>query len=165
MAQRIVKGEAPEGLRGKKILSLDLASLLAGSKFRGEFEERIKKLLKELTEKDDYILFIDELHTIIGAGKAEGTVDAGGGGGGALARGELRCIGATTPPNTAATLKKMPPWNAAFNKSPSPNPRQKTPRILRGLREKYEAHHGVRISDPAIVAAVELSNRYISERF
>ena len=166
LAQRIVKGEAPEGLRGKKILSLDLASLLAGSKFRGEFEERIKKLLKELTEKDDYILFIDELHTIIGAGKAEGTVDAANMLKPALARGELRCIGATTPAEYRRHIEKDAALERRFQQVAIAEPATKdTTAILRGLREKYEAHHGVRISDPAIVAAVELSNRYISERF
>ena len=166
LAQRIVKGEAPEGLRGKKILSLDLASLLAGAKFRGEFEERIKKLLKELTEKDDYILFIDELHTIIGAGKAEGTVDAANMLKPALARGELRCIGATTPAEYRRHIEKDAALERRFQQVTIAEPSTKDAiAILRGLREKYEAHHGVRISDPAIVAAVELSNRYVSERF
>ena len=151
---------------GKKILSLDLASLLAGSKFRGEFEERIKKLLKELTEKDDYILFIDELHTFIGAGKAEGTVDAANMLKPALARGELRCIGATTPAEYRRHIEKDAALERRFQQVAIAEPATKdTTAILRGLREKYEAHHGVRISDPAIVAAVELSNRYISERF
>ena len=166
LAQRIVKGETPEGLVNKKILSLDLASLLAGAKYRGEFEERLKKLLKELTKDDNYILFIDELHTIVGAGKAEGAVDAANMLKPALARGELRCIGATTLTEYRRYIEKDAALERRFQQVLIAEPTTSDAiAILRGLHEKYEDHHGVRISDPAIIAAVELSNRYISDRF
>ena len=167
LAQRIVNDEVPETLKGKKVLVLDLAALLAGAKYRGEFEERLKAVLKELAmDPGRYILFLDELHTLVGAGKAEGAMDAGNMLKPALARGELHLIGATTLDEYRKYVEKDAALERRFQKVLVDEPSvESTIAILRGLQEKYELHHGVDITDPAIVAAAELSHRYITDRF
>lgn len=167
LAQRIVNGEVPDSLIGKKVLSLDMASLLAGAKYRGEFEERLKSVLKELAlDEGQTIVFIDEIHTMVGAGKAEGAMDAGNMLKPALARGELHCLGATTLDEYRKYIEKDAALERRFQKVLVDEPTlEATIAILRGLKEKYELHHGVEITDPAIVAAAELSHRYITDRF
>ncbi len=167
LAQRIVNNEVPDSLKGKKVLSLDMAALLAGAKYRGDFEERLKAVLKELSQDEGQtIVFIDEIHTMVGAGKAEGAMDAGNMLKPALARGELHCVGATTLDEYRKYVEKDAALERRFQKVMVDEPSvEATIAILRGLQEKYELHHGVEITDPAIVAAAELSHRYITDRF
>jgi len=167
LAQRIINGDVPESLKDKKLISLDMGSLLAGAKFRGEFEDRLKAVLKEVQESNGQtIMFLDELHTIVGAGAAEGAVDASNMLKPALARGELRCIGATTLNEFRKYIEKDAALERRFQPVMVNEPTiEDTISILRGLKERYEVHHGVRIKDSAIVSAATLSNRYISDRF
>ncbi|MEJ5897763.1 ATP-dependent chaperone ClpB [Aquabacterium sp. G14] len=167
LAQRIVAGEVPDSLKNKRVLVLDMALLLAGAKYRGDFEERLKGVLKEVAKDEGQtIMFIDEIHTMVGAGKADGAMDAGNMLKPALARGELHCIGATTLDEYRKYIEKDAALERRFQKILVGEPTvEATIAILRGLQEKYEVHHGVDITDPAIVAAAELSNRYITDRF
>lgn len=167
LAQRIVRGDVPEGLKDKKLFALDMGALLAGAKYRGEFEERLKAVLDEVKKSDGQIvLFIDELHTIVGAGKTEGSMDAGNMLKPMLARGELHCIGATTLDEYRQYVEKDPALERRFQPVMVDEPTvEDTISILRGLKERYEVYHGVKITDSALVSAATLSDRYISERF
>ncbi len=167
LALRIVRGDVPEGLKERRIVALDMGALIAGAKYRGEFEERLKAVLKEVQESSgDIILFIDELHTVVGAGKAEGAMDAGNLLKPMLARGELHCIGATTLDEYRKHIEKDAALERRFQPVlVEPPSVEDTISILRGLRERYEVHHGVRIKDAALVAAAVFSDRYITDRF
>ncbi len=167
LARRIVAGDVPESLKNRRLLSLDIGGLVAGAKYRGEFEDRLKAVLKEITESSgEIILFIDELHTIVGAGAAEGAADAANMLKPALARGELRCVGATTLDEYRKHIEKDAALARRFQPVYVGEPSaESTIAILRGLKERYEVHHGVRIQDSALVAAAELSHRYIADRF
>ncbi|WP_430424397.1 ATP-dependent chaperone ClpB [Phenylobacterium sp.] len=167
LALRIVNGDVPEGLKDRKLLSLDMGALIAGAKYRGEFEERLKAVLNEVTAAEgSIILFIDEMHTLVGAGKSDGAMDASNLLKPALARGELHCVGATTLDEYRKHVEKDAALARRFQPVMVDEPTvEDTISILRGLKEKYEVHHGVRISDSAIVAAATLSNRYITDRF
>ena len=167
LAQRIVRGDVPEGLKDKTVFSLDMGSLLAGAKYRGEFEERLKAVLNEIRESEGRILlFIDELHTIVGTGKAEGAIDAGNMLKPMLARGELHCLGATTLDEYRQYIEKDAALERRFQPVLVEQPTvEDTISILRGLKERFEVHHGVRIQDNSLVAAATLSHRYIADRF
>jgi ATP-dependent Clp protease ATP-binding subunit ClpB len=166
LAQRIVRGDVPEALKNRRVVSLDMGSLVAGAKYRGEFVERLKAVLKEIQESDDIILFIDELHTVVGAGAAEGAMDASNMLKPMLARGELHLIGATTLDEARKHIEKDAALERRFQPVFVGEPSvEDTISILRGLKERYETHHGVRITDSAIIAAATLSDRYISDRF
>src|SRR5467141_4186717 len=167
LAQRIVTGDVPEGLRNKRLVAVDIGAMVAGSKYRGEFEDRLKAVLKEITESAGQIIcFIDELHTLVGAGAAEGAVDAANMLKPALARGELRCVGATTLDEYRKHIEKDPALERRFQPVMVREPSvEDTIAILRGLKDKYEVHHKVKIKDAALVAAAVLSHRYIADRF
>jgi ATP-dependent Clp protease ATP-binding subunit ClpB len=167
LAHRIVRADVPEGLRDKMLYALDMGALVAGAKYRGEFEERLKAVLQEIKASEGQILlFIDELHTIVGAGKAEGAIDAGNMLKPMLARGELHCIGATTLDEYRKYIEKDKALERRFQPVLVEEPTvEDTISILRGLKERYEVHHGVKIQDGALVASAVLSNRYVSDRF
>ncbi len=166
LAEKIVAGDVPEGLKGKRVVSVDMASMVAGAKYRGDFEERIKKMLGEVQKAKDVILFIDEIHTIVGAGSAEGAVDAANILKPLLARGEIQLVGATTLKEYRKFIEKDAALERRFSQVVVQEPsEEESLQILQGLRDKYEAHHNVKISDEAIKACVELSSRYINDRF
>lgn len=166
LAQRIVEGNIPEILKSKRVISLDLTSMIAGAKYRGEFEERLKKTMEEIVKDKDIIIFIDEIHTIIGAGGAEGAIDASNILKPALARGEIQCIGATTIDEYRKYIEKDSALERRFQPINVGEPsKEETLEILKGLRDKYEAHHRVEITDEALKASVNLSDRYITDRF
>ena len=166
LAQRITNGDVPELLKNKQIYTLDLAALVAGSKYRGEFEERLKKVMKEITQRGDIILFIDELHNLVGAGAAEGAIDAASILKPALARGELQTVGATTLDEYRKYLERDSALERRFQKITVDQPSlEECVQILKGLRDRYEAHHKVNITDEALEASAELADRYISDRF
>lgn len=166
LAQKIVNGDVPESLIGKRIVSLDLGALIAGTKYRGQFEERLKIVMKEITHSDNVILFVDELHTLIGAGAAEGSVDASSMLKPALSRGEIQCIGATTPDEYRKYIEKDGAMERRFQPIyVQPPTVENTIKILQGLKSRYEAHHRVKISEESIEAAAKLSDRYITDRY
>ncbi|UCF86563.1 MAG: ATP-dependent Clp protease ATP-binding subunit, partial [Nitrospiraceae bacterium] len=166
LAQKIVAEDVPENLLNKRIVSLDLGSLIAGTKYRGQFEERLKLVMKEVIQADNIILFIDELHTLVGAGAAEGSIDASNMLKPALSRGEIQCIGATTPGEYRKYIEKDGALERRFQPIfLKPPPVQETIKILQGLKNKYEIHHRVRISEKALESCVTLSDRYITDRY
>ncbi len=166
LAQRIIAGDVPDSLIGKRIISLDLGSLIAGTKYRGQFEERLKAIMREIIQSDNIILFVDEFHTLIGAGAAEGSVDASNMLKPALSRGELQCIGATTPNEYRKYIEKDGALERRFQPIyVNPPTVETTIKILNGLRPKYESHHKVKISDDALVAAAKYADRYITDRY
>jgi ATP-dependent Clp protease ATP-binding subunit ClpC len=166
LAQQIITGMVPEVLLKKRVVTLDMGGMVAGSKYRGEFEERLKKVMDEIRTSGDVILFIDEMHTLIGAGAAEGAIDAANILKPALSRGELQCIGATTIDEYRKHVEKDAALERRFQPITVGEPsREETKLILEGLRDRYEAHHRVKITDGAIDAAVQLSDRYITDRF
>ena len=166
LAQRVAHGEVPENLRDKRIVSLDLTGMLAGTKYRGDFEDRLKNVLKEVGKAKDVVLFIDELHTVIGAGAAEGAIDAANILKPALSRGEIQIVGATTLSEYRKHIEKDAAFERRFQPVTVAEPtEEESVQILRGLRDRYEAHHGLKITDEALTAAVKLSARYISDRF
>src|SRR5512139_561739 len=166
LCQKIVAGDVPEVLIGKKIISLDLGALIAGTKYRGQFEERLKKVMKEIAQADNVILFIDELHTLIGAGAAEGSIDASSMLKPALSRGEIQCIGATTPDEYRKHIEKDGALERRFQPIyvQAPNV-ETTVDILKGIKSRYESHHKIRFSEDSLLAAVKLSDRYITDRY
>src|SRR5205814_1946066 len=166
LAQRIVLGDVPSFLENKRILSLDLSLIVAGTKYRGQFEERLKQIMRELIENPQYVIFIDELHTLVGAGSAEGSLDAANILKPALSRGEIQCIGATTPAEFRKSIEKDRSHERRFQavKVPPPTEEQAV-EILQGVRERYESFHQVRYTDEALEAAVRQSTRYIPDRF
>merc|ERR1719428_1115580 len=166
LAQKIADNDVPETIEDKRVISLDMGLLVAGTKYRGEFEERLKKLMDEIKQNDDIILMIDEVHTLIGAGAAEGAIDAANILKPALARGELQCIGATTIDEYRKHIEKDPALERRFQPVQVDEPTVKeTVQILAGLRERYEAHHKLRYTDEALEAAAQYSSQYISDRF
>ncbi|UCF79796.1 MAG: AAA family ATPase, partial [Candidatus Eiseniibacteriota bacterium] len=166
LAQRIVESRVPETLKNKRLVIIDLASVVAGTKYRGQFEERLKAVMNEIRESKDTICFLDELHTIVGAGGAEGAIDASNMLKPALARGEIQCIGATTLDEYRKHIEKDGALERRFQAiMVDPPSVEQTIQIIKGLRDKYEAHHGVNITDRAVEAAVELSDRYITDRY
>ncbi|MEM5819229.1 MAG: ATP-dependent Clp protease ATP-binding subunit, partial [Desulfitobacterium hafniense] len=166
LAQRIINNKVPETLAGKRVVTLDLSAVVAGSKYRGEFEERLKKVMEEIRVDGRIIVFIDELHTLIGAGAAEGAIDAANILKPALARGELQCIGATTLDEYRKYIEKDPALERRFQPITVGEPTvEQAVQILLGLRDRYEAHHRTQITDEAVEAAVKMSDRYISDRF
>ncbi|HXW69484.1 MAG TPA: ATP-dependent Clp protease ATP-binding subunit, partial [Dissulfurispiraceae bacterium] len=166
LAQKIVLGDVPDSLIGKRIISLDLGALIAGTKYRGQFEERLKAVMREILQSENIIIFIDEFHTLIGAGAAEGSVDASNMLKPALSRGELQCIGATTPAEYRKYIEKDGALERRFQSIYiQPPAAETTIDILKGLRPRYENHHKVKITDESVVAAVKLSDRYITDRF
>ena len=166
LAQRIISNKVPETLDNKRVVTLDLSAMVAGSKYRGEFEERLKKVMEEIRTDGNVIVFIDELHTLIGAGAAEGAIDAANILKPALARGELQCIGATTLDEYRKYIEKDPALERRFQPITVGEPTiEEAIAILHGLRDRYEAHHRVQITDASIEAAVRLSDRYIADRF
>ena len=166
IAERIVSGLVPDSVQGKRVVSLDLSGIVAGSKYRGEFEERIKKVIQEVTKAGNVLLFIDELHTIVGAGKTDGAMDAGQLLKPMLARGELHCVGATTLDEYREYIEKDAALERRFQPVMVDEPTvEDTISILRGLKDRYEVFHGVKITDSALVTAAVLSNRYITDRF
>ena len=166
LALRIVEGEVPETIKDKRLVTLDLSGMVAGSKYRGEFEERIKRVIAEVKNAGNVILFLDEIHTIIGAGGAEGAIDASNILKPSLARGEIQLIGATTLDEYRMYIEKDPALERRFQPVTVDEPTvEDTISILRGIKERYEVYHGVKIADNALVAAAVLSHRYISDRF
>jgi ATP-dependent Clp protease ATP-binding subunit ClpC len=166
LAQKIIVGEVPETLSGKRLLTLDVGSLVAGTKYRGEFEERLKKIIEEIRASQDCIIFIDEVHTLVGAGAAEGAVDAANILKPALARGELQCIGATTLDEYRKYIEKDAALQRRFQEVIVREASvEETIDILKGVRERYEQHHRLTITDDALRAAAEMGSRYITDRF
>ena len=166
MAQRIGSGDVPDTLQGRRLVTLDMGALVAGTKYRGEFEERLKKVIEEIKSAGNCVLFIDEIHTIVGAGAAEGAVDASNILKPSLARGEIQCIGATTLDDYRKYVERDPALERRFQPVRVEEPSvDETVEILRGVKEKYEEHHQLEISDSAIQSAASLASRFIADRF